>query len=213
MSNNPHPRQGSLIVISGPSGAGKTSVIDALLESDSTLKCSVSATTRPPRPNEINGVNYHFLSPSEFETHLGKDEFVEWTWYGGYRYGTLKSEIESPSAEGKDLVFEIDVKGAMALKSWSPNIISIFILPPSFAMLERRLRRRQTESDQELQQRLAIARSEIDWIKDYDYYVINPDDKIDQAVQQIRHIIYAQRCRINESFIAWTSREFSHPPS
>ncbi len=213
MSNEPHPRQGSLIVISGPSGAGKTSVIDALLQSDSTLTCSVSATTRPPRPNEINGVNYHFLSPSEFETRLGKSEFVEWTRYGEYCYGTLKSEIESPLTEGKDLVFEIDVKGAMALKSWSPKIISIFILPPSFAILEKRLRRRQTESCHELQQRLAIAKSEIAYVKDYDYCVINSDDKIDQAVQQIRHIISAQRCRINESFLAWTSQEFSHPTS
>ncbi|MDE0300984.1 MAG: guanylate kinase [Candidatus Poribacteria bacterium] len=213
MSNKPPTRQGSLIVVSGPSGAGKTSVIDALLQSDSTLTCSVSATTRPPRPNETNGVNYHFLSPSEFETRRKKGEFVEWNRYGDYCYGTLKSEIESPLAEGKDLVFEIDVKGAMALRSWSPNIISIFILPPSFAMLERRLRRRQTESDPELQQRLTIARSEIGWIKDYDYCVINPDDEIDQTVKQIRHIISAERCRINESFLAWTSQEFSRPTS
>ena len=213
MSNKPYPLQGSLIVISGPSGAGKTSVIDALLQSDSTLTCSVSATTRPPRPNEKNGVNYHFLSPSEFESRLEKGEFVEWNRYGDYCYGTLKSEIEAPLAEGKDLVFEIDVKGAMALRSWSPNIISIFILPPSFAMLERRLRRRQTESDQELQQRLTIARSEIGWIRDYDYCVINPDDNINQAVQQIQHIIAAQRCRISESFLKWTTEEFSRPTS
>ena len=213
MSNKPPTRQGSLIVISGPSGAGKTSVIDALLQSDSTLTCSVSATTRPPRPNETNGVNYHFLSPPEFEARLKKGEFVEWNRYGDYCYGTLKSEIESPLAEGKDLVFEIDVKGAMALRSWSPNILSIFLLPPSFAMLERRLRRRQTESDQELQQRLTIARSEIGWIKDYNYCVINPDDKINQTVKQIRHIISAERCRINESFLAWTSQEFSQPTS
>ena len=166
MSNKPHPRQGSLIVISGPSGAGKTSVIDALLQSDSALTRSVSATTRPPRPNEINGVNYHFLSLAEFETLLEKDGFVEWTQYGEYCYGTLKAEIESPLAEGRDLVLEIDVNGAMALKSWNSKIISIFLLPPSFAILEKRLRRRQTESYQELQQRLAIARSEIAYIKD-----------------------------------------------
>ena len=213
MSNKPPPRQGSLIVISGPSGAGKTSVIDTLLQSDSTLTCSVSATTRPPRPNETNGVNYHFLSPAEFEMRLKKGEFVEWNRYGDYCYGTLKSEIESPLAEGKDLVFEIDVNGAIALKSRSSKTISIFILPPSFAILEKRLRRRQTESCQELQQRLAIARSEIASIKDYDYCVINPDGKINQAVQQIRHIISAERCRINESFLAWTSQEFSQPTS
>lgn len=213
MSNKPHPRQGSLIVISGPSGAGKTSVIDALLQSDSTLICSVSATTRPPRPNEIDGVNYHFLSPSEFETRLKKGEFVEWTRYGGYCYGTLKSEIESLLAEGKDLVFEIDVNGAMALKSWNPQVLSIFVLPPSFASLEKRLNRRQTESYQELEQRLAIAKSEIACLKNYDYCVRNPDNNINQAVQQIQHIISAQRCRINESFLAWISKEFSHPTS
>ena len=213
MSNNPPPRQGSLIVISGPSGAGKTSVIDALLQSDPALTRSVSATTRPPRPNEINGVNYHFLLPSEFETHLKNDDFVEWTRYGEYCYGTLKAEIETPLAEGRDLVLEIDVNGARALRSRNYEIISIFILPPSFAMLERRLRQRQTESDQELQQRLAIARSEIAWIKDYDYCVINPDDNIDLAVQGIQHIISAQRCRINESLLKWASQEFSPPTS
>ena len=213
MSNEPHPRQGSLIVISGPSGAGKSSVIDALLQSDSTLTCSVSATTRPPRPNEINGVNYHFLSSSEFETRLGKGEFVEWNRYGEYCYGTLKSEIEPLLVEGKDLVLEIDVNGTMALKSWGRKIISIFILPPSFAILEKRLRRRRTESSQELQQRLEIAKSEISYVKHYDYCVINPDNKINQTVKQIQHIISAHRCRINESFVAWTAEEFSPPSS
>ena len=213
MSNKPLTRQGLLIVISGPSGAGKTSVIDALLQANPALIRSVSATTRPPRPNEVDGVHYHFLSPSEFETRRKNDGFVEWTRYGKYCYGTLKSEIESPLAEGKDFVLEIDVNGARALRSRDHKFISIYILPPSFAMLERRLRRRQTESDQELQQRLAIARSEIDWIKDYDYCVINSDDKIDQTVQQILHIISAQRCRVNDSFLAWTSKEFAHPTS
>ena len=208
MSNNPHARQGALIVISGPSGAGKTSVIDALLQANPALIRSVSATTRPPRPNEADGVHYHFLSPSEFETLLKNDGFVEWTRYGEYCYGTLKSEIESPLAEGKDFVLEIDVNGARALRSRDHKFISIYILPPSFAMLERRLRQRQTESDQELQQRLAIARSEIDWIKDYDYCVVNSDDQIDQAVQQIQHIIAAERCRINDALLAWTSNEF-----
>lgn len=213
MSNNPPPRQGSLIVISGPSGAGKTSVIDALLQSDPALTRSVSATTRPPRRNEINGVNYHFLSPSEFETRRANGGFVEWTRYGAYCYGTLKSEIDSPLERGKDFVLEIDVNGAKELKAQNYEIISIFILPPSFATLEERLRRRQTESYQELQQRLGIARSEIAWIKDYDYCVINPDDKIDLAVQGIQHIISAQRCRINESLLEWASNEFSHPTS
>lgn len=213
MSNKPHPRQGSLIVISGPSGAGKTSVIDALLQANPALIRSVSATTRPPRPNEMDGVHYHFLSPSEFETHLKNDGFVEWTRYGGYCYGTLKSGIEALLTEGKDLVFEIDVHGAMALKLWNPQVLSIFILPPSFASLEKRLNQRQTESYQELEQRLAIAKSEIGRLKDYDYCVRNPDDNINQAVQQIQHIISAQRCRINESFLAWTSREFSQSTS
>jgi len=131
MWNKQRPRSGLLIVISGPSGSGKTSVIKVLCESDPRLALSISATTRSPRQNEIDGVNYHFLSVSEFEDLIQQDGFLEWAKYGEHYYGTLKSEVESPMAEGKDLILEIDVQGAMQLKELDFRSIFIFILPPS----------------------------------------------------------------------------------
>jgi len=209
MWNKQRPRSGLLIVISGPSGSGKTSVIKVLCESDPRLALSISATTRSPRQNEIDGVNYHFLSVSEFEDLIQQDGFLEWAKYGEHYYGTLKSEVESPMAEGKDLILEIDVQGAMQLKELDFRSIFIFILPPSSAILEKRLCGRKTESDQELQQRLQAARSEVASIKNYDYCVINPDDDIDQAVKQIRHIISAEGCRMDNQLLESVVQEFS----
>ena len=209
MWNKQHPRSGLLIVISGPSGSGKTSVIKVLCESNPKLILSISATTRSPRQNEIDGVNYHFLSVSEFENLIQANGFLEWAKYGEHYYGTLKSEVESPIAKGKDLVLEIDVQGAMQLKELDFRSIFIFILPPSFAILEKRLCGRKTEPDQELQQRLQTARSEVAAIKNYDYCVINPDDDIDQAVKQIRHIISTEGCRISNQLLESVVQEFS----
>ena len=213
MWNKQRVQQGLLIVISGPSGSGKTSVVDALCQSNPALNRSVSVTTRQPRPNEIDGINYHFLSLSDFEALLEQNGFIEWTQYGKNYYGTLKAEIELPLAKGRNLVLEIDVHGAMELKSYNLKSVSIFILPPSFTSLEKRLRHRQTESDQELDQRLAIARSEIAYVKDYDYCVINVDDAIDQTVEQIQHIIYAECCRIDNQFLESINQEFSRARS
>jgi len=211
MWNEQPYRRGLFIVISGPSGSGKTSVVKALCEVDATLTHSISATTRPPRPNEIDGVNYHFLSPPAFEKLIQQGGFLEWTKYGDHYYGTLKSMVEPAIAGGRDVVLEIDVHGAMQLKALALKGIFIFILPPSFALLEKRLRDRKTESDRELQRRLLQARSEIAYIKDYDYCVVNPDNDVAQAVEQIRHIIAAERCRINPQLLELISREFSRP--
>jgi guanylate kinase len=206
-------RQGFLIVISGPSGSGKTSVVKALCEAEAILEQSTSATTRSPRSGEVDGVNYHFLSPSKFKQLIQQGGFLEWTKYSDHYYGTLKSVVEPAIAAGKDLVLEIDVQGAMQLKTLPQKSICIFILPPSFAALEKRLRRRRTESDQELQRRLQRAKSEIPYIKDYDYCVLNPDNGIDRVVQHIRHIISAERCRIDNQLLEAISEEFSQPIS
>ncbi len=131
--------------------------------------------------------------------------------YGDHYYGTLKSIVEPTIAGGRDVVLEIDVHGAMQLKALALKGIFIFILPPSFTLLEKRLRDRKTESDRELQRRLTQARSEIAYIKDYDYCVVNPDNDVAQAVQQIRHIISAERCRIHPQLLELISREFSRP--
>jgi guanylate kinase len=209
MLNKPHTRPGLLIVISGPSGSGKTSVVQALCQSDPALKRSISATTRPPRPAEADGVNYHFLSASDFKAQIQRDGFLEWAKYGEHYYGTLKSEVEPHIAAGRTLILEIDVHGAMQIRALDLKSTLIFVIPPSFATLETRLRGRNTETDPELQRRLRTARSEIAFIKNYDYCVINPENAINRAVEQIHHIIAAERCRIDPQLLASVTQEFS----
>ena len=211
MWNNRPSQQGLFIVISGPSGTGKTSVIRALCESDPRLVFSISATTRPPRSDETDGVDYHFLHETEFQDLIRCGGFLEWVKYGKHYYGTLKSTMESTIESGNDLILEIEVHGAQKIKDLGIRYTSIFLLPPSLESLENRLRNRKTESDSELQQRLLIAKSELDYFPDYDYYVYNPDHNVEKAVTQIRHIISAERCRIDDQLLAAISQEFSSP--
>ena len=208
MWNKRPSQQGLFIVISGPSGTGKTSVIKELCEGDTTLEFSISATTRPPRSDETDGVDYYFLDQTEFEDLIDRGGFLEWVKYGGHHYGTLKSTIESTIEKGKDLVLEIDVHGAMKVKDLGIRYTSIFLLPPSLESLEKRLRNRKTESDSELQQRLLTAKSEFAYVADYNYCILNPDHNVEKAVTQIRHIISAERCRIDDQLLASISQEF-----
>ena len=204
MANTPLYKPDLVIVISGPSGSGKSTVINALCEADGTLRLSVSATTRKPRPGEVDGVNYHFLSKSEFEARIQQDSFLEWAEYGGNFYGTLKSEITTAREAGKDAILEIEVKGALKLQAQdlSPaRSLLIFIIPSSFTILEKRLRHRKTESETELKRRLAIAKSEVLEIEHYDFWVSNPEDAVQHAVDQIQTIIAAERARIDPQLI------------
>ena len=204
MANTHLYKPNLVIVISGPSGSGKSTVINALCEADQTLKLSVSATTRNPRPGEVDGVDYHFLSKSEFEKHIQEGSFLEWAEYGDNLYGTLKSEIVAARETGKDAILEIEVKGTLKIQeqNLSPErSVFIFIIPPSLATVEERLRRRQTESEQELKQRLDIAKSEVLQVRHYDYWVSNPEDSVQQAVNQIQAIITAERSRIDDELI------------
>ena len=209
MWNNRPSQKGLFIVMSGPSGTGKTSVIKALCKDETTLEFSISATTRPPRSDEIDRVDYYFLDQAEFENLIDRGGFLEWVKYGGHYYGTLKSTIESTIKSGKDLILEIDVHGAKKIKDLDIRCTSIFLLPPSLESLEKRLRNRKTESDSELQQRLLTAKSEFDHISDYNYCIVNPDHNVEKAVTQIRNIISAERCRIDDQLLAAISQEFS----
>ena len=193
-----------VIIISGPSGSGKSTVINALCKADETLRESVSVTTRKPRRSEVDGVDYHFRSKPEFEQYIAQGDFLEWAEYGGNFYGTLKSEISATHEADKDVILEIEVQGALQIRTQdlSPaRGLFMFIVPPSLAILEKRLRRRKTESESEVKKRLAIAKSEILEIKHYDYWVSNPEKSLQTAVQQIQTIIAAERSRVDTQLI------------
>jgi guanylate kinase len=181
--------RGKLVVISGPSGAGKTTLLARLLARLPQLKPSVSATTRPPRPGERDGADYHFLTSQEFERRRAAGEFLEcFEVFGrGYWYGTLRSEV-SPSLEaGKSVVLEIDVQGTMAVLASHPDAITIFVRPGDAAELERRLRGRATDSEEAIARRLEVARRELERADEYQYQVVNDD--VDRAVQEIYEIL------------------------
>ena len=183
------PLQGKLIVISGPSGVGKTTLLKKLFERCPGLISSISATTRPPRPGERHTVDYYFLTPEDFERRRLAGDFLEcYEVFGrGYWYGTLQSEVAPSLKAGKSIVLEIDVQGAMAVESQYPEAITIFVHPGSAEELERRLRGRGTESEEAIQRRLEVARRELDCADRYQYQVLNDD--LDQAVEKISNII------------------------
>jgi guanylate kinase len=180
---------GQLIVISGPSGAGKTTLLKRLFEECSGLVASVSATTREPRPGEVDGVDYHFLTDEEFQRRRTGGEFLECfeVFGSGTWYGTLESEVAPSLAEGKSIILEIDVQGTMAVLARYPQAVTIFVHPSSVDELERRLRSRGTDSEQSIERRLAVARRELDCAGRYQHQVINDD--VEQAVQKICDII------------------------
>ncbi len=199
MVSSPFNNHNLVLVVSGPSGCGKSTVVKALCETEETLRLSISATTRTPRPNEVDGVNYHFLTHTEFENNIEKNGFIEWAKYRDNYYGTPKTEIEKAHQENKDTILEIEVNGALQIKKQDltpARSILIFLVPASYDILEERLRGRKTESEDELTNRLEIAKTEFRQIKHYDYCVINPEDDIEHAVRQIQAIISAERSRI-----------------
>lgn len=183
-------RKGLLVVVSGPSGAGKGTICQALLER-TPLAYSVSATTRKPRAGEVDGVNYHFLSVEAFEEMIEKDGLLEWAKVYDNYYGTPLKKVEEKLAAGEDILLEIDTQGAMKVREKFPEGVYIFILPPSLAELERRIRGRDTETEDVLQKRLAAAIDEIEAGKCYKYVVTN--DEVDGAVDSVCAILAAER--------------------
>ena len=184
---------GLLIVFSGPSGAGKDTVLKRLLEMDNNIRLSISATTRAPRPGEQDGVDYFFLPRDRFLSLIDQDKMLEHAEYCGNFYGTPKEPIEKWNGEGRDVILEIEVQGGAQIKEKRPECVSIFLLPPSLSELEQRLRLRNTEQEETIRKRLETARGEILKAKDYDYVVIN--DTVEHAVEQILSIIAAEKLR------------------
>jgi guanylate kinase len=180
--------KGLLVVISGPSGVGKGSVIQRFLsDPDLKLSYSVSMTTRPPRPGEVEGVNYYFVSKERFEQAIERDELLEWTEFVGNYYGTPLASVERLRSQGRNVLLEIEVNGCMQVKKKVPEALTIFIVPPSTKELEERIRKRGSEPEEIVQQRLAKAAKEMEMTDQYRYIVCNDD--VDLAADIIRTII------------------------
>ena len=190
--------RGLLIVFSGPAGSGKGTVLSELLQDDA-YRYSVSATTRAPRPGEVNGKNYHFLTREEFESRVSRGEMLEYTEYCGNYYGTPKKEAEEVLAMGKNLLLEIEVEGAYNVKRAYPETVMIMLLPPSFAVQEARLRGRATETEEKILERLSRTREEVPAVADYDYVIYNRDGEIARAVEDVRAIVRAEACRVSRN--------------
>ena len=185
-------KKGLLIVISGPAGSGKGTVNAHLLSRDDFVY-SVSATTRAPRPGEVDGVNYHFLSREEFLRRIESGDMLEYTEYCGNFYGTPRKEAEAVLESGKNLILEIEVEGAGNVKAKYPDAVLILLLPPSFAVQEQRLRGRGTEAEEKILERLARTREELTMADRYDYVVYNYDGQVEECAEEILAIIRAER--------------------
>jgi len=187
-------RRGLLIVLSSPSGAGKTTISRMLLDADDQIGMSVSATTRPMRPGETDGLDYHFVDDAEFDRMIDAGEFVEWASVFGYRYGTPKAPVKAALREGRDILFDIDWQGARQLEpDFGENLVTIFLLPPSMAELERRLRARGTDDEAVIADRMHRAAGEIEHWAEYEYVLVNRD--VDECLGQVREIVSAERSR------------------
>ena len=187
-------RRGLLIVLSSPSGAGKTTISRMLLESDAEITMSVSATTRPQRPGEVEDLDYHFVDDEEFNRLIEAGEFVEWAPVFGYRYGTPKAPVKAALRGGRDILFDIDWQGTQQLHSaMGEDLVRIFILPPSMPELERRLRSRGTDPDEVIVDRMQRANGEISHWAEYDYVLINHD--MEECLGQVRTIVAAERLK------------------
>ncbi len=191
-------RKGLLLVISGPAGVGKGTINISLISRNSDIRMSVSATTRPPRPGEIDGVHYFFKTEEEFQKMIESGAFLEYMRvFNTHYYGTPKSFVEQELAEGRSVILEIDVQGAMRVKAAYPDAVLIFIAPPSMSELKSRLIHRGTESSEAIDRRFETAYQEMKYINQYDYVVVN--DILDLAIARTEDIIVAERCKVSRN--------------
>jgi guanylate kinase len=187
-------RRGTLFVVSAPSGAGKTTLCREMRLRLHDLAYSVSVTTRAPRPGEIDGSDFHFVSPSEFQAMLDRGELAEWATVHTNLYGTPTSPLERALGDGRDVLLDIDTQGAAQLRARYPEAVLIFIVAPSMGELEQRLRERRSDGEHEIARRLQRARHEVTLWRRYDYLIVNRDVK--EAMEQLEAIIQAERCRV-----------------
>jgi len=188
---------GILFIVSAPSGAGKTSLVNALLQREPALRLAVSYTTRSPRPGEENGVHYHFVSEERFLAMMGEGAFLEHAEVFGNRYGTAEATVREDLAQGRDLILEIDWQGARQVRERFPAAVSIFVLPPSAEALHERLCGRGQDSDAVIEVRMRAAREEISHYAEYDYLVVN--DRFEPALEELACVTRAERLRRNHS--------------
>ena len=194
MLNENVARRGLMFVLSSPSGAGKSTLARKLLESDDNMSLSVSATTRPPRPSEVDGREYKFMSREEFEEMADRGEFLEHAMVFGNHYGTPRAPVEAMLIQGRDVLFDVDWQGARALRAAEPqDVVGIFILPPSMAELERRLRARNEDAEDVIKKRMARSLDEISHWEEYDYVLVNT--LLEQTLAQIKQILAAERLK------------------
>lgn len=187
--------KGLLIVVSGPSGAGKDTICQKLIKENSNIWMSVSMTTRKPRPLEKNGVDYFFVSSEEFENKINDNTFLEYASYNDNYYGTPKDKVEEKLNEGKDVILVIDINGAINIKKIIPSALFIFIMPPDMETLKNRLIGRKTESKDKVVKRFITAYNEVNNYKKYNYVVVN--DKVEDAVNKVKSIIQSEKCRVD----------------
>ena len=188
--------KGQLIVFSGPSGVGKGTVLKEFLQHRDNVSLSISATTRQPRPGEENAVHYYFLTREEFEKRIAENNMLEYAQYNGNYYGTPKDKVEEALEQGRDIILEIEVQGALLVKEKCPNALLVFVMPPSWQELRDRLTGRGTEDAETIEKRLNIAQGELKQAIHYDYILVN--DQVEAAAKRLEHIMEAGRCRIVE---------------
>ncbi|NLJ79752.1 MAG: guanylate kinase [Firmicutes bacterium] len=189
------PRKGFLIVLSGPSGAGKNSVMNAVFPTIPNLKYSISVTTRPPRLGEVDGVNYFFRTEEEFDSFVAQDLLLEWATFVGHRYGTPKKYVQEQIKNGNAVIMDIDIQGAAQIRAQMPEAVFVFLLPPSRSELAQRLNLRGTDSKEVIKHRLEKSEEEIEHIIDYDYFIVNDD--LGEAAERLGQIILSEWSRVS----------------
>lgn len=185
---------GLLIVLSGPSGAGKGTICHELLRQKPEIKYSVSATTRKPRPSEVDGLDYFFRTREEFQSMIQKDELLEWAEFCENYYGTPRSAVEQALQTGTDVILEIEIQGALQIKKRFPHGVFVFVVPPSMSVLSERIHKRGTESEDVIRKRLETATRELSYVTEYDYVIVN--DELENAVNKLKCILVAEKCRV-----------------